>query len=262
VLGAAAPNTYVHTWEGWLYLATVIDCYSRKIVGWAMDDNYKTPLIQTAIRMAARNVSLPEGAIFHSDRGSNYTSEAFADTLSELGLRQSMGRTGICYDSSLAESTNGALKVELVNREEYPTRAYAMKAISRYIELFYNTRRLHSTLGYQTHRKSWTSTTRHQQQPEKSNNQVPGKNAAAHSLPAAGHAKPFHFGVGPSVSVEHRQARSDCLHRDHAGRVSGVVAVHGPHGVGSVVAAARPGRVKGLLRGPMLYPCSSARTNR
>jgi putative transposase len=142
--------TYVHTWEGWLYVALVIDCYSRKIVGWAMADNYKTPLIQAAIRMAARNVSLPEGATFHSDRGSNYTSEAFADTLKELGLRQSVGRTGICYDNSLAESTNGALKVELVNREEYPTRAYAVKAISRYIELFYNTRRLHSTLGYRT----------------------------------------------------------------------------------------------------------------
>ena len=142
--------TYVHTWQGWLYVALVIDCYSRKIVGWAMADNYKTPLIAAAIRMAARNVALPDGAIFHSDRGSNYTSEAFADTLKELGLRQSVGRTGICYDNSLAESTNGALKVELVNREEYPTRAYAMKAISRYIELFYNTRRLHSTLGYRT----------------------------------------------------------------------------------------------------------------
>lgn len=142
--------TYVRTWEGWLYVALVIDCYSRKIVGWAMDDNYKTPLIQAAIRMAARNLNLPERAVFHSDRGSNYTSEAFAGTLEELGLRQSVGRTGICYDNSLAESTNGALKVELVNREEYPTRAYAMKAISRYIELFYNTRRLHSTLDYRT----------------------------------------------------------------------------------------------------------------
>lgn len=142
--------TYVRTWEGWLYVALVIDCYTRKIVGWAMDDNYKTPLIVAAIRMAARNLAFPEGAIFHSDRGSNYTSEEFAQVLAELGLRQSVGRTGICYDNSLAESTNGALKVELVNREEYPTRAYAAKSISRYIELFYNTRRLHSTLDYRT----------------------------------------------------------------------------------------------------------------
>lgn len=142
--------TYIHTWEGWVYLALVIDCFSRKIIGWAMADNYKTPLIQAAIRMAARNLALPSGAIFHSDRGSNYTSEEFAKTLQELGIRQSVGRTGICYDNSLAESTNGAVKVELVNREEYPTRAYAEKKVARYIELFYNSRRLHSTLGYRT----------------------------------------------------------------------------------------------------------------
>jgi transposase InsO family protein len=142
--------TYIRTWEGWLYLALVIDCFSRKIVGWAMDDNYKTPLIQDAIRMAAKNLPLPPGAIFHSDRGSNYTSEDFAKTLTELGIRQSVGRTGICYDNSLAESTNGAIKVELVNREEYPTRAYAKKRVARYIELFYNSRRLHSSRGYRT----------------------------------------------------------------------------------------------------------------
>jgi transposase InsO family protein len=142
--------TYIRTWEGWLYLALVIDCYSRKIVGWAMDDNYKTPLIQDAVRMAAKNLPLPSGAIFHSDRGSNYTSEEFAKTLTELGLRQSVGRTGICYDNSLSESTNGAIKVELVNREEYPTRAYATREVARYIELFYNSRRLHSSLEYRT----------------------------------------------------------------------------------------------------------------
>lgn len=142
--------TYLHTWEGWVYLALVIDCFSRKIVGWAMADNYKTPLIQAAIAMAAQNLKLPSGAIFHSDRGSNYTSEEFAKALKELDIRQSVGRTGICYDNSLAESTNGAIKVELVNREEYPSRAYAEKRVARYIELFYNSRRFHSTLGYRT----------------------------------------------------------------------------------------------------------------
>jgi transposase InsO family protein len=142
--------TYIHTWEGWVYLALVIDCFSRKIVGWAMDDNYKTPLIQAAIRMAARNLTLPPGAVFHSDRGSNYTSEDYAKALEDLGILQSVGRTGICYDNSLSESTNGAVKVELVNREEYPTRAYAMKRVAQYIELFYNSRRLHSSLGYRT----------------------------------------------------------------------------------------------------------------
>ena len=77
------------------------------IIGWAMDDNYKTPLITKAIRMAARNVDLPEGAIFHSDRGSNYTSAEYAGVLEGLGIRQSVGRTGICYDNALAESVNG-----------------------------------------------------------------------------------------------------------------------------------------------------------
>jgi putative transposase len=80
----------------------------------------------------------------------NYTSDDFAKCLKELGLKQSVGRTGICFDNSLAESTNGAVKVELVNREEYPTRAYAEKCVARYIELFYNSRRLHSRLGYRT----------------------------------------------------------------------------------------------------------------
>jgi putative transposase len=88
--------TYIPTWQGWLYLATVIDCATGKIVGWAMGDNYKTPLIISAIEMAARNLGLPDGAVFHSDRGSNYTSKTFADALARLGIRQSVGRTGIC----------------------------------------------------------------------------------------------------------------------------------------------------------------------
>jgi putative transposase len=142
--------TYIPTWQGWLYLATVIDCATRKIVGWAMDDNYKTPLIISAIEMAARNLDLPEGAIFHSDRGSNYTSAKFAETLEELGIRQSVGRTGICYDNALAESVNGTLKVELVHRTVYPTLQHAKKDIARWIELRYNRTRLHSGLGYRT----------------------------------------------------------------------------------------------------------------
>jgi putative transposase len=142
--------TYIPTWQGWVYLATVIDCATRKIVGWAMDDNYKTPLITAAIKMAARNLKLPEGAIFHSDRGSNYTSAEFAAELRELGIRQSVGRTGICFDNALAESVNGTLKVELVYRTAYPTRQKARKDIARWIELRYNRTRLHSALGYRT----------------------------------------------------------------------------------------------------------------
>ena len=142
--------TYVDTWEGWVFLATVIDCATRKIVGWAMDDNYKTPLISRAIEMAARNLDLPEGAIFHSDRGSNYTSAEFGEVLENLGIKRSVGRTGICYDNALSESVNGTLKNELVYRTAYLSRKAAMDDIARWIELRYNRTRLHSTLGYRT----------------------------------------------------------------------------------------------------------------
>ncbi len=142
--------TYVPTWEGWVYLATVIDCATRKVVGWAMDDNYRTPLITSAIEMAARNLGLPADAVFHSDRGSNYTSAEFAAVLERLGIRQSVGRTGICYDNALAESFNAALKIERVHRTAYPTRKKAKDDIARYIELRYNRVRLHSGLGYRT----------------------------------------------------------------------------------------------------------------
>lgn len=142
--------TYIDTWEGWVYLATAIDCATRKIVGWAMDDNYKTPLISRAIRMAALNLDLPPDSIFHSDRGSNYTSAEFAGVLGGLGIRQSVGRTGICFDNALAESVNGTLKVELVHRKTYATRKAAMSDIAQWIELRYNRTRLHSGLGYRT----------------------------------------------------------------------------------------------------------------
>lgn len=142
--------TYIPTWEGWLYLATVIDCATRKVVGWAMDDHYRTPLISAAIGMAARNTDLPAGAVFHSDRGSNYTSGEFAGVLEGLGIRQSAGRTGICFDNALAESFNAAVKVERVHRTVYPTRRKAREDIAGYIELRYNRTRLHSALGYRT----------------------------------------------------------------------------------------------------------------
>jgi transposase InsO family protein len=106
--------TYIPTWEGWLYLATVIDCHTKKVIGYAMDDNYKTPLIVEAIHMAARNVTFADDAIFHSDRGSNYTSARFAAALAEHGARQSVGRTGICYDNAMAESFFATLKNERV----------------------------------------------------------------------------------------------------------------------------------------------------
>ncbi len=142
--------TYIPTWEGWLYLATVIDCHTKKVVGYAMDDNYRTPLIVEAVRMAARNVAFADDAIFHSDRGSNYTSASFAAALAEHGARQSVGRTGICYDNAMAESFFATLKNERVHRTVYPTRQHARADIAQYIELRYNTRRIHSGLSYRT----------------------------------------------------------------------------------------------------------------
>lgn len=158
--GAPAPGqklvgdiTYIPTWEGWAYLATVIDCCTKEVIGWAIDDNYKTPLIEAAIRMAARNHDLAPGAIFHSDRGSNYTSQKFAAVLASLDIRQSVGRTGICYDNAMAESFFGVLKTERVNRTVYPTRLHAERDVAAYIELRYNSLRLHSGLGYRTPRE-------------------------------------------------------------------------------------------------------------
>jgi putative transposase len=155
--GASVPGakmvgdiTYIPTWQGWAFLATVIDCATRKCAGWAVDDNYRTPLITAAIKMAARNIDPPGGAIFHSDRGSNYTSAEFAAVLEELGIRQSAGRTGSCFDNALAESFNAAVKVERVHRTVYPTIRKAREDIARYIELRYNRTRLHSALGYRT----------------------------------------------------------------------------------------------------------------
>lgn len=151
--------TYIPTWEGWLYLATVIDCHTKGVIGWAMDDNYKTPLITEAIGMAVRNHTIAPQAIFHSDRGSNYTSEEFARVLAKYDIRQSVGRTGICYDNALAESFFATLKNERVHRTEYPTREHARRDIARYIEFRYNTKRIHSGLGYRTplevHQEYW-----------------------------------------------------------------------------------------------------------
>ena len=146
--------TYISTWQGWVYLATVIDCYSKAVVGWAIDDNYKTPLIERAIEMAARGNVLADGAIFHTDRGSNYTSVQFAGTLKKLGIRHSAGRTGICYDNAMAESFNAALKNELVHRTQYPTRNHARRDVARYIKLWYNSRRRHSGLQYRSPRQA------------------------------------------------------------------------------------------------------------
>jgi transposase InsO family protein len=145
--------TFVRTWAGWLYLATVIDCFNKEVIGYATADHMRTDLLTEALDMAARNHSLSEGCVFHSDRGTQYTSAQFADKLQELRMRQSLGRTGICYDNAMAESFFAALKNERIYRTVYPTQKKAAQDIVRYIELFYNSRRLHSGLGYRTPRE-------------------------------------------------------------------------------------------------------------
>ena len=147
--------TYIPTWEGWLYLGTVIDCCTKACIGYAMADHLRTELAIEALAMAARNYPLAEGAIFHSDRGTQYTSAAFAAAANLLGIRRSVGATGVCFDNALAESFNAAVKVERVNRTVYPTREHARKDVARYIEFRYNTQRLHSALAYQTPQEAY-----------------------------------------------------------------------------------------------------------
>lgn len=143
--------TYIRTWEGWLYLATVLDCYSKKVVGYAMADHMRTELVADALRMAARNLAFAPGVtIFHSDRGTQYLSAEFAAVTAELGVLRSVGRTGKCYDNAWAESFNGTLKNERVNRTQYPTRKCARRDVIGYIELRYNQIRLHSGIDYRT----------------------------------------------------------------------------------------------------------------
>ena len=142
--------TYIPTWEGWLFLATVIDCATKMVIGYACGDHYRTPLITQALHNAAARIDLPAGSIFHSDRGSNYTSSEFARTINDLGLRHSVGRTGICYDNAMAESFFAALKNERCHRTVYPTRDHARRDVIRYIEFWYNPQRLHSGLDYRT----------------------------------------------------------------------------------------------------------------
>lgn len=143
--------TYISTWAGFCYLATVLDCCTKKVVGYAIADHMRTSLIQDALTMAVKNCVHTRGVtIFHSDRGSQYTSEAFAQTMESYGMRASCGRTGVCWDNAWAESFNATLKNERVHRMVYPTREKAIRDIVWWIELRYNQKRLHSSLGYRT----------------------------------------------------------------------------------------------------------------
>jgi transposase InsO family protein len=141
--------TYVPTWEGWLYLATVIDISSRRVVGYATADHLRTDLIADALTNAVAARDPDAGVIFHSDRGCQYTSTQFADLARGYDVKLSVGRTGQCWDNALAESFFASLKGECLDQQTWPTRARARRAIVEYIA-WYNGTRLHSALGYTT----------------------------------------------------------------------------------------------------------------
>jgi transposase InsO family protein len=141
--------TYIPTWEGWLYLATVIDIASRRVVGHALADHLRTELISDALSNAVAARDPEPGVIFHSDRGCQYTSAAYAALADECEVTLSVGRTGQRWDNALAESFFSSLKGELIDARAWPTRAGARRAVVEYIA-WYNGTRLHSSLGYQS----------------------------------------------------------------------------------------------------------------
>lgn len=141
-----ADITCVPTAEGWLYLALLVDLYARRIVGWSMGDHMRTELPLNAWKMGLSRRRAPR--LHHSDRGSQYTSHAYRGELEAAGTRVSMSRKGECHDNAVAESVFATIKVELVHRQKFATRAAARAALFEYMEVFYNRNRLHSTLGY------------------------------------------------------------------------------------------------------------------
>lgn len=142
--------TYIRTWQGWAYLATVIDLASRRVVGWALADHMRTDLVADALRMACAQRRPPAGVIFHSDRGCQYTSNDFAALAADLGVRLSVGRKGECWDNAVSESWFATFKAELIDTRPWPTMTALRPAVFDYIEGWYNTRRLHSSLGYRS----------------------------------------------------------------------------------------------------------------
>jgi len=139
--------TYVWTWEGFLYLATVIDVFSRRVVGWAIADHMRTELPLEALDMAIRERRPAPGLVHHSDRGSQYASRAYRKRLKDQGMKCSMSRKGDCWDNAVAESFFATLKRELIYRQSWPTKVRAMAAITEYIACFYNSWRRHTELG-------------------------------------------------------------------------------------------------------------------
>ena len=145
-----ADITYIPTREGFLYLAFILDTHSRRIVGWAMGSHMRSELVVDALEMAVWRRKPSAGLVHHSDRGAQYTAISFGKRLAEVGIVPSMGRTGSALDDAMAESFVATLKTELVNRRRFPNREVAKSAIFEYLEAFYNRRRLHSALSYQS----------------------------------------------------------------------------------------------------------------
>jgi transposase InsO family protein len=146
----ASDITYVSTLEGWLYLAVILDLYSRQVVGWAMSDRLTSDFVIIALYQAIGRRKPGTGCIFHSDRGVQYASSDFRDVLNNYGFIQSMSRKGNCYDNAVAESFFHTLKTEHVYDYRYETRAEAIQSIFEYVEMFYNRQRRHSALGYRS----------------------------------------------------------------------------------------------------------------
>jgi putative transposase len=147
---AVGDITYLKTGEGWLYLATVIDLHTRMVIGWQTADHMRTSLVIEALAAAKEAGYLDEDAVFHSDRGTQYTSATFAQWCRANRIDRSMGRTGVCWDNAAAESFFASLKNECYYQRTFATRAEARLAVADYIEVLYNRQRLHSTLGYRT----------------------------------------------------------------------------------------------------------------
>ncbi len=151
----ASPNElwcadikYVRTWQGWLYLAAVMDCYSRRIVGWAMRPTLEAELVVDALEMAVRRRRPQPGLVHHSDQGSQYVSLRFGERCRKAGIHRSMGSKGDCFDNAVSESFFATLEKDLLRRRSLATRQEARTALFDYIEAFYNPIRLHSTLDY------------------------------------------------------------------------------------------------------------------
>ena len=140
--------TYIWTGEGWLYLSTVMDLYSRFLIGWSLSDRMTATLVSDALQMAMWRRGMPKGTIVHSDRGSQYCSHQYQALLRKHNLICSMSKRGDCFDNAAMESWNQSFKVESIHNEKFTTREDAKKQIFEYIEVYYNRKRLHSTLGY------------------------------------------------------------------------------------------------------------------